>query len=98
LIQYFKKGNCVAARNVKCLLNRIKVVMFQHMMNTPIAIPMIMALKEFTLPRYSGAKKRASAPNDFMKLPFTTLNIKNQKARKTWYFLKCRKSSCTGRE
>ena len=36
LIQYFKKGLVVAARKRKCLLNKIKVVIFQLMMNMPM--------------------------------------------------------------
>ena len=66
-MQYFKNGYCVAAKKVKCLLNKIKVVMFQHMMNTPIAIPIIAKLIEVTLPKYSGAKNKASAPKLFIK-------------------------------
>lgn len=93
LMQYFKNGYCVAAKKVKCLLNKIKVVMFQHIMNTPIAIPIIAKLIEVTFPKYSGAKNKASAPKLFIKPLFTTLNIKNQKINSTWYFLKCRKMS-----
>src|ERR1700750_1945309 len=98
LMQYFKNGYCVAARKVKCLLNKMKVVMFQHMINTPIEIPMMAALIEFVLPRYSGARKSASAPKLFMKLLFTTLNMNAQKMISTWYFLKWRKMSWTGNE
>jgi hypothetical protein len=60
--------------------------------------PMIDALIALTLPRYSGERKRASAPKDFMKLPLTTVNINSQKISNTWYFLKCRNKSCTGKE
>ena len=92
-MQYFRNGNCVAAKKLKCLLKRINVVMFQLIINTPTAIPISAVLSEFTLPKYSGARNNASAPKDFMKLPFTTLNIRAQKMRNTWYFLKCRKSN-----
>ena len=56
LIQYFKNGLVVAARNRKCLLNRMKVEIFQLIMNMPIEAPTIAELNEFTLPRYSGAR------------------------------------------
>jgi hypothetical protein len=56
LIQYFKNGFVVAARNRKCLLNRIKVEIFQLIINMPTEIPTIAELKELTLPRYSGAR------------------------------------------
>ena len=39
LMQYFKNGNWVAARKVKCLLKRMNVVIFQHMIKVPMAIP-----------------------------------------------------------
>ena len=58
LIQYFKKGLVVAARNLKCLLNKINVLIFQLMINMPMAIPTRAALIEFTLSKYSGAKKQ----------------------------------------
>jgi hypothetical protein len=98
LIQYLKKGYWVAAKNVKCLLNKINVVMFQHIMNTPMEIPIIAALIEFTLPKYSGAKNKALAPKVFMKLPLTMAKSIYQKTSITWYFLKWRKTSCTGNE
>ncbi len=97
-MQYFKNGKRVAAKNVKCLLNKIKVVMFQHMINTPTDMPTIDAPIAFTLPKYSGDKKSASAPKLFIKLPLTMLKSNTQKIRSTWYFLKCRKRSCTGNE
>jgi hypothetical protein len=62
--------------------------MFQHMINTPMAIPIIAALMAFTFPKYSGARKSASAPNIFIKEPLTVLKSINQKRRRTWYFLK----------
>ncbi len=39
LMQYFKNGLEVVAKNLKWRLKRIKVVMFQLMMNTPMAMP-----------------------------------------------------------
>jgi hypothetical protein len=68
------------------------------MINIPTEIPTMAELKEFTLPKYSGARKRESAPKVFIKLPFTVLNIINQNSNNTWYFLKCRKNNCTGKE
>ena len=88
LIQYFKKGFVVAAMKRKWRLNRMKVEIFQLMMNIPIDIPTIAELMELTLPRYSGARKSESAPKVFIKLPFTVLNKMNQKTSNTWYFLK----------
>ena len=60
--QYFKNGFDVVARKRKCRQNKMKVVIFQLIMNTPIATPMIPALIAFTSPRYSGARKSESAP------------------------------------
>ena len=88
LIQYFKNGFVVAAMNRKWRLNRMKVEIFQLMMNIPIDIPTIAELIELTFPRYSGARKSESAPKVFIKLPFTVLNKMNQKTSNTWYFLK----------
>ena len=62
--------------------------MFQHMIKTPMAMPMMAALMELTFPRYSGARNSASAPKLFIKLLFTMLNMMIQKASNTWYFLK----------
>ena len=93
LIQYFKNGYWVAAKKVKCLLNKIKVVMFQHIMKTPMAMPIMAKEIELTLLKYSGARNKASAPKLFMKALFTTLNMSIQKMSNTWYFLKCRKIS-----
>ena len=92
-MQYFRKGYCVAAKKLKCLLNRINVVMFQHMMKTAMAIPIIAKLMEVTLPKYSGARNKASAPKLFIKLLFATANMRNQKINNTWYLRKCRKIS-----
>jgi hypothetical protein len=68
------------------------------MINTPMEIPIMAALIEFTLPKYSGAKKSALAPKVFMKLPLTAAKSIYQKTSITWYFLKCKKTSCTGSE
>jgi hypothetical protein len=92
-MQYLRKGLVVAARNRKCLLKRIKEEIFQLMMNIPTAAPTIAELKEFTFPRYSGARNSESAPNVFIKLPFTVLNMMNQNNNSTWYFLKWRNNS-----
>jgi hypothetical protein len=74
------------------------VVTFQHIMKTPIAMPIIAKLIDVTFPKYSGARNRASAPKLFIKLLFTTLNMRIQKINMNWYFLKCRKISWTGNE
>ena len=92
-MQYLRKGYWVAAKKVKCRLNRIKVATFQHMINTPMDMPIIAALIEFTFPKYSGAKNKAFAPNVFMKLPLTAAKSIYQKTSITWYFLKCRKTN-----
>jgi hypothetical protein len=88
LMQYFKKGYCVAAKKLKCLLNNINVVMFQHMINTPIDMPIMPALIELTLPKYSGARNKASAPKSFIKEPLTAAKRITQKIKSTWYFRK----------
>ena len=62
LMQYFRKGLVVVARNRKWRLNRMKVVIFQLMMNTPVAMPTKAVLSGLTAPRYSGERKRAAAP------------------------------------
>jgi hypothetical protein len=97
-MQYFKKGLVVAAKKRKCLQNKMKVEIFQLIMNIPIAIPTIAALNKLTFPRYSGARNNESAPNVFMKVPFTVLNMMNQNNNSTWYFLKCRNTNCMGKE
>ena len=56
LIQYFKKGFVVADKNRKCLLNRMKVLIFQLMINMAIEAPTNAALIELTFPKYSGAR------------------------------------------
>src|SRR5688572_12324022 len=98
LMQYFRKGLVVVARNLKCRLNRMKVVMFQLMMKTPSAAPTMAVLMAFTFPRYSGDRKRELAPKVTMNEPLTVLNRRNQNNSSTWNFLKCRITSCTGNE
>src|SRR5688572_31259483 len=98
LMQYFRNGFVVAAMKRKWRLNKMNVEIFQLMINIPMAMPTIAELIEFTFPRYSGARKSESAPKVFMKLPLTVLKRMNQNTNNTWYFLKCRKSNCTGKE
>jgi hypothetical protein len=98
LIQYFKKGFVVAERKRKYRLNKINVAIFQLMMNMPIDAPTIAMLNAFTLPKYSGPRNSESAPNVFMKEPFTTLNSMNQNTSNTWYFRKCSSTNCIGKE
>ena len=62
LMQYLRKGLVVVARNLKCLLNKMKVVIFQLMIKTAVAAPTIAVLSVFTCPKYSGARKREFAP------------------------------------
>ena len=88
LMQYFRKGRVVVARNLKCRLNRIKVVIFQLMMNIPIEIPTIPVLNAFTLSMYSGDSYNEFTPKELMKLPFTIANKTNQKMSRIWNFLK----------
>jgi hypothetical protein len=88
----------VAAKKRKCLLNKINVEMFQLIINIPTDMPTIAELNELTLPKYSGARNNESAPKVFIKVPFTVLNRINQNISSTWYFLKCRKNNCTGKE
>ena len=57
-MQYFKKGLVVAARNLKCLLNKIKVLIFQLMINMPMAMPTRAALMEFTLSKIFRRQKQ----------------------------------------
>jgi hypothetical protein len=92
-MQYFKNGFVVAARKRKCLLKRMKVEIFQLIMNIPMDIPTMAELSELTLPKYSGARYKESAPKVFIKVPFTVLNNTNQKIRRAWYFLKCRNTN-----
>ena len=88
LIQYFKKGFDVVAKNLLRLLCKINVVTFQLIIKTPIAMPVIAAPNAFTLPKYSGTKNKASAPKFFMKPLLTVLASKYQNTSNTWYFLK----------
>src|SRR5260221_795759 len=98
LMQYFRKGLVVAARNRKCRLKRMNEVIFQLIINIPTDIPTTADANELTLPRYSGPRYKESAPKVFMKVPFTVLNKINQNRSNIWYFLKCRNSSCMGKE
>jgi hypothetical protein len=84
LIQYFKKGCAVVARNRTTLLCRIKVVMFQLMINTPMATPTIAELKKLTLPMYSGARNKDTAPKLLMKLPAMVANNIYQNTKNIW--------------
>jgi hypothetical protein len=59
----------------------------------PVAIPTKMALIVFTFPRYSGARKRESAPKVLIKSPLMALARMNQKNNRIWYFLKCNSSN-----
>jgi hypothetical protein len=56
LMQYFKNGLVVAAKNLKCRLNKTNVLIFQLMINIAMEAPTNAALIELTLPRYSGAR------------------------------------------
>ena len=67
LIQYFKNGFDVVAKNLQRLLCKINVVTFQLVIKMPSDTPTIAALNAFTLPKYSGAKNKASAPKVFKK-------------------------------
>jgi hypothetical protein len=87
-MQYLRKGLVVAARKRKCLLNNMKVVIFQLMINMPTAIPTSEALIKFTFPKYSGARYREFTPYVFMKDPFTALKRITQKMINIWNFLK----------
>ena len=93
LMQYFKNGLEVADKKRKWRLNKIKLAIFQLMINIPIAMPTIAKLIELTFPRYSGARNNESAPKVFMKVPLTVANSTNQKKSNTWYFLMCRNSN-----
>src|ERR1700689_1617092 len=87
LMQYFKKGFVVVAKKRKCLLNKIKVVIFQPIIKTPVAAPTTPALMLFTLPKYSGARNNAYAPKDCINPPLMVLNNTYQKINNTWNFL-----------
>src|SRR3982750_4212542 len=98
LTQYFKNGLDVVAKNLQRLLCKIKVVIFQLIIKTPMAMPTIAAPNAFTLPKYSGEKNNASAPKFFMNPLLIVLTNTIQNTSNTWYFLKCRIKSCTGKE
>jgi hypothetical protein len=97
-MQYFRKGLAVVARNLQYPACRIKVVMFQLIINIAMEKPTIAALRAFTLPIYSGPRNNELAPKLFMKVPLTVLKRINQKMRNTWYFRKCNKNNCIGNE
>ena len=86
------------ARKRTLRLCRIKVVMFQLIIKTPIEKPTIAVLKKVTSPKYSGARKRELAPNVNIKPPATVENRIYQKIRNTWYLRKCSRKSCMGNE
>jgi hypothetical protein len=88
----------VVARNRKCLLNKIKVVIFQLMTKMPVAIPTMATLTGFTSPRYSGERKRAAAPYECINHPFKVLKRISQNISSTWNFLKCSNSNCMGKK
>jgi hypothetical protein len=98
LIQYFKKGWAVVAKNFRFLLCRIKVVIFHPMINTPMANPTMAVLMGVTASKYSGARYKLEAPKVAMKFPVTVAKRIYQNNRSTWYFLKCNKHNCTGKE
>jgi hypothetical protein len=66
----------------------MKVVIFQLIIKTPAATPVIAAPAAFTFPRYSGARNNALAPNIFIKFPVSVKKRMNQKISNTWAFLK----------
>src|SRR5580704_3283333 len=96
LMQYFRNGLVVVAKNRKCRLNKMNVVMFQLMMKMPVAAPTTAVLMLLTLPKYSGARNNAYAPNDCIKPPLIVLNKMYQKNNNTWNFLMCSITSCMG--
>jgi hypothetical protein len=83
LIQYFKKGWAVVAMNLRFLLCRIKVAIFQPMINTPIANPTIAVLIGVTASKYSGARYKLEAPKVAIKLPVTVAKRIYQNSRST---------------
>lgn len=84
LIQYLRKGCAVVAKNCMRLLCKIKVVIFQLMINTPEVTPTIDVLNGLIFPKYSGAKNNEWAPNVFIKLPPTVAKRIYQKRRNIW--------------
>jgi hypothetical protein len=84
LIQNFRNGCAVVARNFMCFVCKIKVVMFQLIINTPTANPTIAILSAFTFERYSGARKRELAPYGCRKFPLTVAKSIYQKMSNTW--------------
>lgn len=88
LIQYLKNGLEVVAKKRQRLLCNMNVVIFQLMMKTAVAIPVIAAPPAFTFPMYSGARNNPLAPKIFKKCPVSVRKRINQKINKTWNFLK----------
>jgi hypothetical protein len=88
LIQYFRNGVAVVAKNLYRLLCKINVVMFQLITKTATEIPTRAALMALTFPKYSGARNNALAPKFFIKWPPIVLNKISHNTNKTWYFLK----------
>lgn len=88
LRQYFKKGFVLVAKKRKRCVCKMKVVIFQLIIKTPVATPVIAALAAFTFPRYSGARNNALAPNNFIKCPVIVKKRMHQKISSTWAFLK----------
>ena len=97
-MQYFRNGFVVVARNRKCRLNKIKVVIFQLMIKMAVAIPTMAVLTGDTSPRYSGERKRAAAPYARINPPFRVLKRIYQKMSSIWNLFKCRSSSWTGKK
>ena len=83
LRQYFKNGFELVAKKRNRLLCKMNVVIFQFIINIPIAMPVMAAPPAFTFPRYSGARNNPLAPNIFMKFPVMVKNNMNQKIRST---------------
>jgi len=88
LIQYFKKGFDPVAKNLKRMLCKVKVVIFQLMIKMPVAIPVIAAPAAFTFPRYSGARNNPLAPKISIKFPVRVKKRISQKNNNTCDFLK----------
>lgn len=84
LMQNFKNGCAVVARNFICRLCNIKVVMFQLIIKAPTDKPTKKALSALTLPRYSGASINVSAPYGFKKWPLIVAKRMAQNNSKTW--------------
>ena len=88
LRQYFKNGFELVAKKRKRCVCKMNVVIFQLIINIPVATPVMAALAAFTFPKYSGARNNALAPNIFIKCPVTVKKRMHQKISNTWAFLK----------